>query len=282
MSRKKKDRAIQMIRSRLISKNIRIIRQPPKWLTDLAGAWTFYSILPSWPWPNATYEQIARFAPVIGVVTGGLQSILWLSLAFWGWSTETLALLAIAMEVLITGGLHLDGLMDTADGIGAGKARCIEAMKDSRVGSYGVLALVVVLLLQIAALISLDSFAPIAIPIAAFWSRCAPLWAIKRFSYLREEGSTSFHKRHSQFWVDILPAITLLIIGLITLYSLPIFSEINSRVISLIFLGILPTLLIPDLLGRHIGGHSGDMLGACQVLVQSAILLIMAVIFNAI
>jgi len=282
MSNKKKDRAIQMIRSVLLSKKIRINSQPPRWLTDFAGAWSFYSILPSWPWPKATFEQIARFAPVIGVFTATMQSFLWLSLGFLGWSTEALALLVIAMEIFITGGLHLDGLMDTADGIGAGKERCIEAMEDSRVGSYGVLALVIVFLLQISALITLDSFAPVAIPIAAFWSRCAPLWAIKRFSYIHEEGSASFHKRYSQFWVDILPGITLLIIGIFILYSLPIVSEIKSQIVSLIFLGLLPTILIPDLLGRYIGGHSGDTLGASQVLVQSAILLMMAVIFNAI
>ena len=59
--------------------------------------------------------------------------------------------------------------MDTADGIGAGPSKRIEAMKDSRVGAMGVQSLVIILVLQIAAIIKLGFYAPFAFPIANIW-----------------------------------------------------------------------------------------------------------------
>ncbi len=278
MSSKKKDQPIQIFRMGLFSLKDWLINEPPKWLTDLAGSWTFYSILPSWPWPRATFDRIARFAPVIGFVIGIVQSFIWLSLDFLGWPKEGLALVVIAMEAWITGGLHLDGLIDTADGIGAGKARCLEAMEDSRIGSNGVLTLLIVLLLQISALIKLGIFAPIALPIAAFWSRFSPLWGISRFSYIRLEGSASFHKKNSQFRMDILPGVVILVVIFLILFNIPLFNEIKAEIIWSLFLCLIPTILIPELLGRKIGGYSGDTLGATQVISQSIILLMMAFI----
>ena len=78
----------------------------------------------------------------------------------------------------ITGGLHFDGLIDTADGISAGPDKRLEAMKDSRVGASGVIALTINLALQIAALIKLDYLYLFALPIAYFWGRYSQLIAI--------------------------------------------------------------------------------------------------------
>ncbi|MED5469391.1 MAG: adenosylcobinamide-GDP ribazoletransferase, partial [Cyanobacteriota bacterium] len=147
----------------------------PLWLRDLAGAWIFYSVLPAWPGLKPRFERIARFAPWIGLVLGGLQSFLWLVLIRADWPTSSVALLVIGLGPWLSGGLHLDGLMDTADGLAAGRERCLQAMDDSCVGASGVQALLVVVLLQIAALPRLGSLAPLALLIAAFWGRCAPL-----------------------------------------------------------------------------------------------------------
>ena len=119
------------------------------WSRDLAGAWIFYTVLPGLPWLKPRFERIARFAPLIGILIGLLQAGVWLLLAHMGWSKEPLALLTIGIGLWMTGGLHLDGLMDTADGLAAGKDRCLEAMRDSRVGSSGVQALTLVLLIQL-------------------------------------------------------------------------------------------------------------------------------------
>ena len=119
----------------------------PVWLADLAGAWVFYSVLPAWPWITPRFERIARFGPLIGLVIGGLQGFFWWLTAGWLPLGAQVAL-ALALALLLTGGLHLDGAMDTADGLGAGP-RALEAMADSRVGAFGVQALALLLLLQV-------------------------------------------------------------------------------------------------------------------------------------
>ena len=84
-------------------------------------------------------------------------------------------MISIAISICITGGLHIDGLMDTADGIAAGPSKRIEALKDSRVGAIGVQSLVIILVLQIAAIIKLGFYAPLAFQKAAFWVRLSQI-----------------------------------------------------------------------------------------------------------
>ena len=100
------------------------------WLRDLAGAWIFYTVLPGLPWIKPRFERIARFAPLIGVLIGLIQLSVWFLLLEMGWSKEAIALISIGIGIWITGGLHLDGLMDTSDGIAAGEEKCAYAMQD--------------------------------------------------------------------------------------------------------------------------------------------------------
>ncbi|MFN6340536.1 MAG: adenosylcobinamide-GDP ribazoletransferase [Cyanobacteriota bacterium] len=227
---------------------------PPSWLQDLAGAWIFYSVLPPWPGVPPRFERIARFAPWVGLVIGGLQALLW-------WALEGHApplaqvCVVLAAGLLLTGGLHMDGAMDTADGLAAGE-RMLEAMRDSRVGASGAQALALVLLLKAAALATLGSGAPGALVWAALWGRMAPLLAVAWFPYLHPRGSAAFHRRH---WAGLLPEARpgLLAIGALLLLSL-------SRGWPLLGVaGALPALLVPGWLGRRLGGHSGDSYGAC-------------------
>ena len=73
------------------------------------------------------------------------------------------------------------------------------------------LALAVVLMLQITALLRLDDAAPLALVIAAFWGRMAPLWAMGRFPYLRADGTAGFHRRHARPAWDALPGLMALL-----------------------------------------------------------------------
>ena len=77
--------------------------------------------MPQWPWIKPTFHRIARFAPIIGLIIGCLKISIWLSLAQLGWPISSLPFILIAFEIIITGGLHFDGLIDTFDGIAAGK-----------------------------------------------------------------------------------------------------------------------------------------------------------------
>jgi adenosylcobinamide-GDP ribazoletransferase len=219
-------------------------------------------VLPAWPAPTPRFERIARFAPWIGAVLGALQALLW-----WGLQGRVPLVaqvaLVLALGLWLSGGLHMDGVMDSADGLAAGD-RCLEAMADSRVGASGVQALVLVLLLRAAALALLGAAAPMALVWAAVCARVAPLPAMAWFPYLRPGGSAAFHRAHgAALAVELRPTL-LLLPGLLLL--LPWQGLV----------ALVPALLVPVALGRRLGGHSGDTYGACVEWTESLGLLLIA------
>jgi adenosylcobinamide-GDP ribazoletransferase len=211
------------------------------------------------------FERIARFGPLIGLVLGGLQAL------FWGLSAGWLPLgaqvaVVLALGLSLTGGLHVDGVMDTADGLGAGP-RALEAMADSRVGASGVQALVVLLLLRAAGLLCLAAAAPASLLWAAFWGRVAPLLAMQWFPYLREQGSAGFHRQHWRgLAAELVPAL------LVLLLALALGAWLGWPPPQLV--GLVPAVLVPLWLGRRLGGHSGDSYGACVEWAESLALLL--------
>ncbi|MFM7651838.1 MAG: adenosylcobinamide-GDP ribazoletransferase [Vulcanococcus sp.] len=240
----------------------------PAWVGDLAGAWVFYSVLPLPPALQPRFERIARFAPWVGAVIGALEALLWQLLGLAGAGLLAQIPLVIALGVWISGGLHLDGAMDTADGLAAGPERCLEAMDDSRVGASGVQSLVQLLLLRWGGLALLAAAAPWALLWAAVWGRLAPLLAMQAFPYLREGGGTAaFHRLHWRgLGRELLPA--LLMFGLL--------STVTRWPPG--WLGLLPAVMVPWWLGRRLGGHSGDSYGACVEWTISWSLLLMGVL----
>ena len=224
-------------------------------------------MLPPWPGIRPRFERIARFAPWIGLVIGGLQAGLW-----WGLQGHAPPLaqvcLVLALALLLTGGLHMDGAMDTADGLAAGE-RLLEAMRDSRVGASGAQAMVVLLLLKAGALASLDDAAPWALVWAALWGRMAPLLAVAWFPYLHPRGTAGFHRQH---WAGLLTEARP---GLLAMAGL-ILVSLARGCPPLGLAGVLPALLVPGWLGRRLGGHSGDSYGACVEWTEALALLLNA------
>jgi adenosylcobinamide-GDP ribazoletransferase len=206
----------------------------------------------------------------VAVVLGLLQAALW-ALLQGRVPLLTQVALVLALGLLLSGGLHMDGAMDTADGLAAGD-RCLEAMRDSRIGASGAQALVLVLLLKAAALASLGAIVPVVLPWAAFWSRVAPLVAIDRFPCLRPSGGGALHRRHwAGLAVELRPALLLLVLLLIATCSQ------GWPAVGL--WGVLPAVLVPLWLGRRLGGHSGDSYGACVEWSESLALLLAAAVW---
>ena len=239
------------------------------WLADLAGAWIFYSVFPLPPGITPRFERIARFAPWVGAVIGAAEALLWLGLAPAGPLAQIP--LVLALGIALSGGLHLDGAMDTADGLAAGPERCLEAMDDSRVGASGVQAFVLLVLLRVGALALLAPQAPAALVGASVWGRVAPLVAMQAFPYLRPQGGTAaFHRRHWRGWArELAPSLLLLwlLSGIALGLGWPLWVGLGWG-------GLLPALLVPWSLGRRLGGHSGDSYGACVEWTQSLCLLL--------
>ena len=236
--------------------------------------------MPQWPIIKPRFKRIARFAPLIGILIGFLQSFSWLFLTYFNWPNISVALISIAISIFITGGIHLDGLMDTADGIGAGPSKRIEAMKDSRVGAIGVQSLVIILILQIAALIKLGVYAPFAFPLAAFWGRLSQIFAIENYEYIFKKQSLSFHHQNWEgISKEIRPSLIILSIGIIIfLFSTNLNISNTLILIYCIFSGLITSILIPHLINKYLGGHCGDSYGACLVITEATNLLLLSII----
>ena len=240
----------------------------------------FYTILPQWPLIQPGFKRIARFAPLIGIFIGFLQSFAWLVLRYFNWPNISAALISIGISILITGGLHIDGLMDTADGIGAGPSKRIEAMKDSRVGAIGVQSLVIILMLQIAAIVKLDFYAPFAFPLAAFWGRISQIFAIGNYEYIFKNESGSFHKK---YWKgianEIIPSFIIICLGIILFIFLRNLNLSNLLLLLYFILsGLISSILIPYFINKSLGGHNGDSYGAVSVITETINLLILSII----
>ena len=244
---------------------------------DLAGAWIFYSVLPAWPLGQPRFERIARFAPLIGLLLGGLQGLLWWLSA--GWLPETARLaLVLALGLALSGGLHSDGAMDTADGLAAGD-RALEAMEDSRVGAAAVQVFSQLLLLRLAGLAALPAA---AVAMALVWTggvaRLAPLLAMESYPYLRDQGTAGFHRRHWRgLGRELLPAALAAPVALAALLG----SWPSGLSLAAAALALVPAVAVPHWLGRRLGGHSGDSYGACVEWSEALGLLLMGLVARA-
>jgi len=245
----------------------------------LAGSWIFYTTFPKIPLINPEFKNIAQFAPPLGFFIGTIQSCIFLFLRTNSWSIYTSTLICLASGYLITGGLHLDGLMDTFDGIFAGKKKRLKAMKDSKVGSFGVQSLVFITLIQIGCIIKIQNQIIIVLPICLFWGRFSNLFFIEKFKYLSYQNKSISHKK---FWNGLKKESLISIIFLLIFISYQLFSITSQAILIkfliLILVGIFLSYSIPNILGNKIGGFNGDACGASVVLVETAMLFMHAIL----
>ena len=198
--------------------------------------------------------------PLVGGLLGVLAALLaWVLLAL-GIPSGPVAAAALVLLALLTGALHEDGLSDTADGLlgGRDRARRLEIMKDSRIGSFGALALVLAMLAAWSALEALIAEGRLWGPLiaAAALSRAPMAVVMAALPPARPGGLSASTGRPS-------PAVAAAAVGL-------------ALVLALLTLGsaalapVLAAALLPALLAlaaqRMIGGQTGDILGACQQL----------------
>tara|TARA_B100000212_G_C27362259_1_gene528734 strand:+ start:1088 stop:1654 length:567 start_codon:yes stop_codon:yes gene_type:complete len=186
--------------------------------------------------------------------------------------------MCIATGYLITGGLHIDGLMDTFDGIYAGKKKFLKAMKDSRVGAFGVQALFLITLIQLASLMKIENNIFHVLPICLFWGRLSILIYIDKFKEFSYKGKSVSHQKYWRGLKNEARISVLFIISFIFYYfyvSDSFISLIESVLI--IFAGLFFSWRIPIFLGYKTGGVNGDTCGASIVLTETLMLFIHAI-----
>ncbi|MSU88371.1 adenosylcobinamide-GDP ribazoletransferase [Rhodobacteraceae bacterium 2CG4] len=213
--------------------------------------------------------RAARWFPLAGLVVGVLAGAAWWLASAIGLPPLAAAGLALTVQALLTGGLHEDGLADLADGLGsgAGRARALEIMRDSRIGAHGALALGLSLLLRTAALAALAPAAGLAaLAIANILSRAAISLSLGTLPYARPAGLAQDGRDHD-------PRALALTVGLACVAALLLGGLTGVLAIAAAAIG---WAAISWRLVRSLGGHTGDGLGATEQVVQAAVLLVLA------
>lgn len=254
----------------------RLFHQLQRSLYQFAGAIAFYTILPipqTWP---LEFAGIARWAPLVGLMIGGCLGLIDTCIQILGIPILTRSALVIGTWILLTGGLHLDGAMDTADGLAVQNPKHrLEVMADSKTGAFGAMAGITLLILKTAALSDLTSNRILALMAAAGWGRWGQLVAIAYYPYLKSEGKGAFHKAAIRVPWDLLP-------GLVCLLSLSgIQIALNQTnwpfAAGLVVSGGGISLAISAWLNHKLRGHTGDTYGAIVEWTEAILLCVLTI-----
>lgn len=220
----------------------------------------------------------ARHFPAVGLCVGAFGAlVLWA--AAHAWTAWIAVLLSIGATLWLTGAFHEDGLADTADGLGGAvdRHRALEIMKDSRVGTYGVVALLLVLALKAAALHALalrDLFAALAaLPLAHAWSRVASVVLLATLAYAGDADHAKAKPLAQQAGGAALVTalVWAVLAGAVAGIAWPPGPLLLTAVVA-----ALATAVMARWLWLRLGGYTGDTLGATQQVVEVAIYLSVA------
>ncbi len=237
----------------MIAREIRLMLVALQFLTRIPVP-SFDGFEPQW------LDRSAKYFPLIGALVGGVCAAVMLATSL-VMPQPLPMLIALAAGILLTGGFHEDGLADTADGLGGGltRERRLEIMKDSRIGTYGVLALMIALGLKATSLSVVDPITAVPILIAAHaGGRLATVIAIYLMSYAGDEQAAKVKPLATRLsGAEMLAAILLgLTTGLICLNAVTL--AIASAC------GFAAAAALALVSKRLIGGYTGDVLGGME------------------
>ena len=215
-----------------------------------------------------------RYFPFIGAMVGGVAAGV-----FWGashlFSTAISIVLSMVVTVLFTGAFHEDGFADVCDGFGGGhtKDRTMAIMKDSNVGAYGVIGIVLILLLKFVCLDGIpDRMLPISLIAGHTLSRFMTVWTMHSLVYVRKDDSSKSAAVTTKLhFVDLLFAFVLSA-GVMFLFSSWWYAIVPAAM-------FVVKVSMDCWFKQRIDGYTGDCLGAIQQVTEIvAYLSILAII----
>lgn len=244
------------------------------WLHLLAGV-AFYTVLPV-PWQGSLdFRGIARLAPVIGVGLGLLLGLLDGVLGLAAMPLLTRSAIGVLVWLALTGGLHLDGAIDTADGLAVrDPQRRLAVMAESTTGAFGAMTAAAILLLKTSALVDLQEPRWLVLAAVAAWARWGQVVAILYYPYLRAEGKGQMHKQAIRSPWDLLPG-WLLALSLSVVYGV-LFPGSWFPAVGLALGGGAIAILTGAWFNRQLGGQTGDTYGAIVEWTEALLLCLIA------
>ncbi|RKE84414.1 adenosylcobinamide-GDP ribazoletransferase [Rhizobium sp. AG855] len=253
-------------------------------VTETARAVAFLSRIPV---PNRYFEThdgslartVAAF-PLAGLLITLPAAALLGLLALVGAPPFVAVLAALTLHMLVTGALHEDGLTDTADGLGGGRnrARALEIMKDSRIGTYGALALLLSVGLRTASIAALVPASPplataLAWLAAAALSRAVMVWHWSSLPPAKTEGVAASVGQPDPGATRMALALGIAAPALLGVLVLPF----GATVVALIVAGLLSAGFTAFVRSK-IEGHTGDTIGASQQIAEIGFLVSLAIL----
>ncbi len=246
-----------------------------KWYHTLWAALIFFTRLPFWriyqP-PQAAYQAVVEFWPLTGWLTGGaMAATLYFGSMVLPHAVAVAA--AIIVRLLITGALHEDGLADFLDGFGGGgdRSRILAIMKDSHIGTYGVLGLILYMLLLGATLYSMPvAVAALIILAADPFSKMVTSQLVSMLPYARrqEEAKNKTVYRKPTLAAGLLMSLQ----GLLPMVLMIWLTGINWYLI--VCMPVVVMYFLYLLIHRKIQGYTGDCCGAVCLLVELTVYLV--------
>ena len=246
------------------------------WYDRIWASFIFFTRLPFWRLhepPQACYKTVVEHWPLVGWLTGGVMAaILYFGSMVMPYLVAVIA--AIVVRMLVTGALHEDGLADFLDGFGGGgrdRQRILDIMKDSRIGTYGVLGLVCYELLLGATLFSLTpEMAAFTILAADPFSKMVTSQLVIMLPYARkEEDAKSKTVYRKMEWKA---GVSLAIQGLLPMTGFLFLTRLPWTMI--IFLPCLVMYFLYLLIRQRLQGYTGDCCGAVCLLVELTVCLV--------
>lgn len=242
--------------------------------------------IPRWVgFEPAWLQQCARHFPLVGILVGAFSAaVLWAAL--WLWPPAVAVGLAMAASVWLTGGFHEDGWADTCDGLGGAVSRekALLIMKDSRIGSYGALGLILMLGLKAACLLALVEQDYLLAMAGLVWahgaSRAAPVWLMHALPYAGDAEHAKAKPLATQASTPALAAALTWVLLLGLLLAWVDAAWVPGLCVAAVACGAA-TLWMQSWLDRRLGGYTGDNLGATQQLVELVALLALLADFHA-
>lgn len=249
------------------------------------AALIFFTRLPFWriyqP-PKQCYDAVVEYWPLTGWLTGGVMAAtIWFGSMVFPYYIAIL--MAIVVRVMLTGALHEDGLADFFDGFGGGgsnRERILAIMKDSHIGTYGVLGLILYFALLFAALYSLPPMiAALSVFAGDAYSKLLAGQIVQFLPYARNEETSKSHTVYRKF--SVAAGIGLFVQGIL---PLTVLLYIGTRVLLsywnyLVFIPCIVMYFLYMFINRRIKGYTGDCCGALFLLIELSFYLTVVVCF---
>ena len=245
----------------------------PVWLRAFRASFTFLTRIPvgGFPYPAKTWEWISIWFPLVGGFLGALQALFWLGLV--GYSDPTRAIIVVIVGLVVTGGFHEDGLSDSVDALGGAYDRdnVMRILKDSRIGAFGALALIVALMLKVSLLVDLGVLAPVGLILGQSLSRALPVMQLGVQPYARRDDPQSKSRdvaRSGQAQALIVACWVAAIAWGALLWGVPL-QGIAGALVAMLVVGVVLGVYFQ----RRAGGLTGDFMGALQQVSELGILM---------